>query len=383
MQGVTESLAGRVAVIECHSLSARELERWSGKTAEGTTLLEWIVHGGYPELHARDLPPERFYGDYLSTYLERDVRQVLQVRSLRDFDRFMRLAAVRTGQLLSYNSFASDLGVSPNTVRSWLSVLQASNVVYLLEPYYRNLGKRIVKAPKLYFTDTGLAAYLAGVRSARDLQGSTLLGPFFETHALGQLLRWHANRGLVADVYYYRDHHGHEVDFVIPVGEKLRLYECKWIEAPDTRVRGFDEVTRLIGEHSVLSRSILTPVRGTRARGSVTIGDSIEWPNLPVRGKRGQVLQQCICAGETICPRGTGRCFTARPDPVSRARRFFALFAARAPLPQDGPPIPGAPSCGRRARAPILRGQDYRGESTSEGADLRGSETSEGIRLRR
>jgi hypothetical protein len=281
MQGVTESLAGRVAVIECHSLSARELERWSGKTAEGTTLLEWIVHGGYPELHARDLPPERFYGDYLSTYLERDVRQVLQVRSLRDFDRFMRLAAVRTGQLLSYNSFASDLGVSPNTVRSWLSVLQASNVVYLLEPYYRNLGKRIVKAPKLYFTDTGLAAYLAGVRSARDLQGSTLLGPFFETHALGQLLRWHANRGLVADVYYYRDHHGHEVDFVIPVGEKLRLYECKWIEAPDTRVRGFDEVTRLIGEHSVLSRSILTPVRGTRARGSVTIGDSIEWPNLP------------------------------------------------------------------------------------------------------
>jgi len=154
-------------------------------------------------------------------------------------------------------------------------------VVYLLEPYYRNLGKRIVKAPKLYFTDTGLAAYLAGVRSARDLQGSTLLGPFFETHALGQLLRWHANRGLVADVYYYRDHHGHEVDFVIPVGEKLRLYECKWIEAPDTRVRGFDEVTRLIGEHSVLSRSILTPVRGTRARGSVTIGDSIEWPNLP------------------------------------------------------------------------------------------------------
>ncbi len=279
MQGVTESLAGRAAIIECHSLSALELERWSGKTAEGDTLIEWIVQGGYPELHARGLPPERFYADYLSTYLERDVRQVLQVRSLRDFDRFMRLAAVRTGQLLAYNSFASDLGVSPNTVRSWLSVLQASNVVYLLEPYYRNLGKRIVKAPKLYFTDTGLAAYLAGIRSAADLQASSLLGPFFETHALGQLLRANANRGLVTDVYYYRDHHGHEVDFVIPVGESLKLYECKWSEAPDTRVKGFEEITRLVGVDNVLERALLTPVRGTRSARGVTIRDTIEWPH--------------------------------------------------------------------------------------------------------
>jgi len=184
MQGVTESLAGRVAVLDLHSLSAVELERFSGRTAEGGELLEWIVAGGYPELHARGLPPERFYADYLSTYLERDVRQVLQVRNLRDFDRFLRLAAVRSGQLLSYNAFATDLGVSPNTVKSWLSVLEASNVVCLIEPYYRNLGKRIVKSPKLYFTDTGLACYLAGIRSSRDLRGSGLLGAFFETHAL-------------------------------------------------------------------------------------------------------------------------------------------------------------------------------------------------------
>lgn len=141
--------------------------------------------GGYPEIHARQLDPERFFADYLVTYLERDVRQALQVRNLRDFDRFMRLAAVRTGQLLSMNSLASDIGVTPSTVKSWLSVLEASNIILLLEPYYQNLGKRIVKTPKLYFLDTGLACFLAGIHTVEALRHSSLLGALFETLALG------------------------------------------------------------------------------------------------------------------------------------------------------------------------------------------------------
>lgn len=280
MHGVTESLAGRVAVLDCHSLSIAELERWSGKTAEGAQLLDWIVHGGYPELHAKSLDPQRFYADYLVTYLERDVRQVLQVKSLRDFDRFMRLVAIRTGQLLSYSSYASDLGVSPNTIKSWISVLEASNIVRLLEPYYSNIGKRLVKTPKLYMLDTGLACYLAGIRSANDLHQSALLGAFFETHVMGQIVRWYANRGLTPSVYYYRDHHGHEVDFVVAVGEKLKLIECKWSETPPSNLKGFEEVARQLGEKNVLSRSVITPARGYRTLKNLAMDDSVELRSL-------------------------------------------------------------------------------------------------------
>ncbi len=282
MQGITESLAGRVAVLNCHSLSVRELERWSNQIAEGQQLLDWIFQGGYPELHDKSLDPQRFYSDYLSTYLERDVRQVLKVKSLRDFDRFMRLAAIRSGQLLSYSSFASDLGVSPNTVKSWISVLEASNILFLLEPYYRNLGKRLVKTPKLFFLDTGLACFLAGLRFPADLRHSGLMGAFFETHVVGQMVRWYANRGQSAPLYFYRDHYGHEVDLLIPVGEKLKLFECKWSEVPSSQVKGFDEITRLVGEENVLSRSIITPVRGLRRvrAGQTIIEDSVELTSL-------------------------------------------------------------------------------------------------------
>jgi predicted AAA+ superfamily ATPase len=280
MQGITESLAGRVAVLNCHSLSVWELERWSGQIAEGEQLLQWIFQGGYPELHDKSLDPQRFYADYLSTYLERDVRQVLQIKSLRDFDRFMRLAAIRSGQLLSYSSFASDLGVSPNTVKSWISVLEASNILFMLEPYYRNLGKRLVKTPKLFFLDTGLACFLAGLRSPADLRQSGLMGAFFETHVVGQMVRWYANRGRLAPLYFYRDHYGREVDLVIPVGERLKLFECKWSEMPSRRVKGFDEIIGLIGEENVLSRSIITPMRGLRRLDRMIIEDSVEIKSL-------------------------------------------------------------------------------------------------------
>lgn len=264
MQGVTESLAGRAAVVTLHSLSLAELERWSGERAEGERLLQWCCAGGYPELHARGLDPARFYADYVATYLERDVRQVLEVRNLRDFERFLRLLALRSGQLLSLAAVAADVGVSPNTAKSWLAVLEASNVVYLLEPYYRNLGKRIVKSPKLYFLDSGLLCFLAGLRGPRELRASGLLGAVFETLALGQWLRARANRGLDPDIYYYRDHQGHEVDFVVPVGEKLHLIECKWSESAAQLPSGFAEIERLVGARGILSRTLVTPARTRR-----------------------------------------------------------------------------------------------------------------------
>jgi hypothetical protein len=281
MAEVGESLAGRAAVLECHSLSCAEIETWSGRRAEGSVLVEHMFKGGYPELHAAGLDPERFFSDYLATYLERDVRQVLQVRSLRDFDRFMRLLAARTGQLVSAHALAGDLGVSPNTVKSWFGVLEASNIVALLPPYFRNLGKRLVKTPKLYFLDTGLAAFLVGLRSPRDLRESAMLGAFFETHVYGQIARWYANRGKAAPLFFYRDHHGHEVDFVIPVGERLKLYECKWAEDPSPHPRAFVELERRLGADALLTRAIVTPVRGRRTLvPGVIAEDSVELGSL-------------------------------------------------------------------------------------------------------
>lgn len=281
MEKVTESLAGRCAILTCYSLSAREYETWRQKSLVQDTLLEWIWMGGYPELHAKALDPEQFYGNYLATYLERDVLQILQVQNLRDFDRFLRLCAIRSGQLLSLSTLASEIGISPNTAKSWISILETSGIIYLLEPYYQNLGKRIVKSPKLYFMDTGLACYLVGIRSVEDLKRSQLLGFFFETHVLGQLIRHYANQGKRPEFYFYRDHYGNEVDFLVPVGNVFQLMECKWAENPSLDVKGFRELERLVGTERILSKSIITPSPGTRKmKENIIIEDSVHFQKL-------------------------------------------------------------------------------------------------------
>lgn len=282
MSGVSESLAGRLTILDILTLSLTELEGWSGQRAEGDRLLEWMLKGGYPELHAKDLDPERFYSDYVATYLERDVRQILNVKNLRDFNRFMRLAALRTGQILSLNSFASDIGVSPNTIKHWLSVLEASQIIRLVEPFHRNAGKRLVKTPKLYFLDTGLACFLAGFKSTLDLKSSPLLGSFFETLVLGQFIRRQAGVGGELQIYFYRDHNAVEVDFLIPKGDKVKLYECKWGETPSP-VKGFHVVSELLGASHILNKSIITPVRGKRkTEGGVLIEDAVDTESLDI-----------------------------------------------------------------------------------------------------
>lgn len=277
MAHLTESLAGRVTVLDLHSLSLREIEGETGASTTRDTLVQRLFCGGYPEVYSRGIAPPRFFADYVATYLERDVRQVLQVRNLRDFDRFLRLAAVRTGQLFALSSFASDLGMSPNTIKNWLSVLEASGIIFLLPPFYQNFGKRIVKTPKLYFLDTGLACFLAGFRSVQEVHSSELLGALYETLVLGQMLRFFANRGEAVPLYFFRDHQGHEVDFVYAVGEKLALFECKWSETAPSRVKGFEVVTEAVGEQHILSKLVILPTRGSGGtRRDFAVADCVE-----------------------------------------------------------------------------------------------------------
>lgn len=276
MRGVSESLAGRVAVLQLMSLSAREVDAHDGRLRDRAALLDYIFRGGYPELHAQELDPRRFYADYQVTYLERDLRTALQVRSLRDFDRFMRLAALRTGQLLSYNNLAGALGVTAATIKSWVSVLQAANIIYLLEPYYENLGKRIVKTPKIYFTDTGLCCSLAGLSSVQELLRSPLLGAMFETHLCGQLLRHFNNRAEALNLYFYRDHQGHEVDFVIPHGGRFDLIESKFSRSPSDKASGLRDFVKLVGTERIGQQCIVTPQRArSRTAGGLAIENSV------------------------------------------------------------------------------------------------------------
>ncbi len=281
MAGVSESLAGRISLIELHSLSLRELEAGLGQSAEGDTLWRWLLRGGYPEIYAEDLEADRFYADYVATYLERDVRQALNVRNLRDFDRFLRFCALRSGQLLNMHALARDLGVATTTVKSWLSVLEASGIVSLLAPYFGNLGKRLVKTPKLYFMDTGLLCFLIGIRSVAEIERSALRGALFETLAYGQIRRHYASRGSTRDIFFYRDRDGTEVDFVIPEAERLHLLEVKASESPSASPPAFNALQRTLGEDAIASRTILSTGRNCRKVGEVTIESCVDLESLP------------------------------------------------------------------------------------------------------
>jgi hypothetical protein len=229
MQGVSESLAGRCGVLNLHTLGRSELAA-AGLLASETAA---VFRGGYPELYT-GTEAELWFPSYVATYLERDIRNVLRVVDLQEFGRFLKACALRTGQVLNYSDLARDTGIAPNTARKWLSLLQASGIVALVEPYFSNRTKRLAKAPKLIFLDTGLAAFLAGFSSEEELLSSSYAGAFWESYVFGQLTRFYAARGRSCPVSYWRTASGHEVDFLVEMaGAKLAAIECKLKEHPD------------------------------------------------------------------------------------------------------------------------------------------------------
>jgi predicted AAA+ superfamily ATPase len=235
MQAVSESLAGRAAVIPFLGLSAEEWAA-SARVASRSSHADLLWRGGYPGLWADpESPPDRdrWYQGYVATYLERDVRNMLNVSRLRDFERFLRACAIRNGQLLNMSEIGRDVGISPTTAREWMGVLHASAQVALLEPYHRNLGKRLVKSPKLYFTDTGLASFLCGFQSPAALAASPLAGAFWENHVICQWLRWRDWRAPAAGLWFWQDRMKNEVDLVVELDGRLHPVECKRKERPD------------------------------------------------------------------------------------------------------------------------------------------------------
>jgi uncharacterized protein len=251
MQGISESLAGRCAVLNMLNLSATEVNAAFGQFDED----QYLFKGGYPELHAKpNIDPQFWYAAYLSTYLERDVRNILQVGSLRDFDRFLRAVASRTAQVLSYSDLARDVGIAPNTAKKWISVLQASGQIFLLEPYYGNIGKRLVKSPKLYLCDTGLAAFLMGFASSEAIARHPVIGPLWETHVVMQVVKHFFSSGRAVPLWYWRTTRGEEVDLLIERGGRFVAIECKYAENVDQgALKGMRALVKAYGRESLIA----------------------------------------------------------------------------------------------------------------------------------
>lgn len=223
-EAIAQSLAGRTAVLTLWPLSLAEL-RQSGALLEDA--FARIVRGTYPRVERDGLDPGRFYAGYVQTYLERDVRALLQVRDLTAFQRFVTLLAGRIGQLVNLTALANDVGVSVPTLRQWLSVLQATYLVFELPAWSINVRKRVVKSSKLYFADTGLAAWLLGIETAEQARRDPLRGALYENLLIADALRSLANRGVRAELFFYRDAAGHEVDLLIRRQGRLIPYEIK------------------------------------------------------------------------------------------------------------------------------------------------------------
>lgn len=240
LRSISQSLAGRTAVLHLLPFSlaelrqrepfpveriGRELPAASREPGEG--LLETLFRGFYPRIHDRGLDPTTWLGDYVRTYVERDVREIVNVPDLETFGRFLRLCAGRNGQLLNLTSLATDCGITHTTAKRWLSILETSFLITLLRPHHRNFGKRLIKSPKLYFLDTGLLCYLLRVHSAEDLRYHASRGPIFESFVLAELTKRFLNQGREADLYFWRDSTGHEIDIVIDQGSTLVPVEVK------------------------------------------------------------------------------------------------------------------------------------------------------------
>lgn len=221
---ISQSLAGRVAILRLLPLSLRELLTDGKKTNSAEALMQ---KGFYPALWKKRTDTTLYYSSYVNTYLERDVRQIQNIGNLTQFQNFLRLCAGRAGQILNLTSLGNDCGISHNTARAWLSVLESSFIVHLLQPYYENYSKRIVKTPKLYFHDTGLLCYLLDISKPTQVQHHYMKGALLEGFVFSELVKQPYNQGQPARLYYWRDKTGNEVDFLIQGAGYKRLIEVK------------------------------------------------------------------------------------------------------------------------------------------------------------
>lgn len=262
MKGVSESLAGRIAIFDLSGLSSAEIAgkmpwvfdpdlnaiRTRLKESAPMTLSDVfsrIFQGGMPKIVASDIDPERYYSDYVNTYLDKDILGYAQIGRLREFTDFLIYMAAHTSQELNYAQISNEIGVTAPTAKAWVSILESSGIIYLLRPYYNNITKRLVKTPKMYFMDTGLAAYLTRWPSAGTLQNGAMNGAFFETYVVSEIVKSFLNAGREPDLYYYRDSDQKEIDLIMTQENKIWPIEIKKSSSPAHPDRNFSVLNKL------------------------------------------------------------------------------------------------------------------------------------------
>jgi len=250
---VTQSLAGRVALLKLLPFSIAEI----GAFGKNYSVDDYLLNGFYPRVYADNLNPTKAYRNYYETYVERDIRQILQVKDVSLFQKFMKLCAGRVGQLFNANNLATEVGVSYQTIFAWLSALQATYIVFLVQPWSANISKRLVKTPKLYFYDVGLAAYLLGIENTSHVETHPLRGSLFENMVTLELLKKRYNAGLDNNLYFYRDNHGNEVDILQEAGYQLNLFEIKSAETFTPHfLKGLDYLKKIVPDRVGISNLV-------------------------------------------------------------------------------------------------------------------------------
>ena len=268
---INQSLAGRVRVLNLLPFSTLELRSAGHK--EGN-LLNYIFKGGYPRLYGKNVKPNKWIPSYIQTYLERDVRDLLRIKELYQFQVFLQLCAGRIGQLFNYTDISNSVGVSDNTIRHWLSLLEASYIVYRTPPYFKNLGKRLIKSRKLYFYDTGLACHLLGIKNEDQLFQYYNYGSLFENFIINEITKHFTNKGDKPKIYFWRESNGLEIDLIIDKGLKLLPIEIKSSKTPRTDfTKNIDKVRSFPNSSHIEEGCVIYA-------GDTSIGRIVSWKDL-------------------------------------------------------------------------------------------------------
>lgn len=253
MQGITQSLAGRVSVFTLLPLSLQELGDIPYRTDTNTL----IINGGYPAVWAKKIPVQDVSRNYYNTYIERDVRQLMKVKNLSNFQTFMKLCAGRIGTELNINALSNEIGISSPTLKEWFSILEASYIVFRLPPFFKNIGKRLVKSPKIYFYDTGLACFLLGIETPQQLAVHPLRGVLFENMVVLEFFKNKFNKGGVPNYYFYRDKNQKGVDLIEEKANEIKAYEIKSAQLFNKNfIKNLDYIKNLLGEDVVSTQVI-------------------------------------------------------------------------------------------------------------------------------
>ena len=274
MERISQSLAGRTAILKMAPLSVTELKKASMLPEN---LNQWLMTGGFPRIYDKEIAPVDFFPNYIQTYLERDVRLLRNISDMSQFVRFLKLCAGRIAQLLNVTSLATECGISVPTANAWLSILETSYTIFLLKPYYKNFNKRLVKSPKLYFCDTGLAASLLGLENVRQMETHYLRGELFENMVIAEFVKQAYAQGRESNLYFWRDSNNEEVDLLSEHGGNLECYEIK--SAATMHTDHFSSL-KTFAKQAGLDNDKLHVVYGGDQNIQTSNGDYISWKHL-------------------------------------------------------------------------------------------------------